>query len=73
MAKIKIELTIPSDLKNEPIIYFISRDFKVIPNIIEASFSTSMGWAVLTVEGEDAEIKKLLESLKQKNVKINLL
>ncbi|MFH1753895.1 MAG: NIL domain-containing protein [Candidatus Omnitrophota bacterium] len=73
MAKKKIELTIPSDLKEEPIIYFIGRDFKVLPNIIEASFSTSMGWAVLTVEGDDAEIERLIESLKERNVKVKIL
>ena len=39
MAKVKLELTIPSDLKDEPIIYLIGRDFKLVPNIIEASFS----------------------------------
>ncbi len=72
MSKVKIELTIPSNLKDEPIIYLICKDFKVIPNIIEASFSTSMGWAILTVEGEEAEIQKMLESLRQKNVKVDL-
>ncbi len=72
MSKVKIELTIPSNLKDEPIIYFIGRDFKVIPNIIEASFSTSMGWAVLTIEGEEAEIQKMIESLRQKNIKVDL-
>ena len=73
MAKVKVELTIPSDLKDEPIIYLMSRDFKVIPNIIEASFSTSMGWAVLTLDGEQGEIDKSLELLKQKNIKVKIL
>ena len=73
MAIIKAELTIPTNLKDEPIIYIMGRDFKVIPNIIEASFSTSMGWAVLNLEGEEPEINKLLESLRQKNIKVKLL
>jgi len=68
MAKVKLELTIPSGLKDEPIIYAISKNFNLIPNIIEASFSTSMGWVVLTIDGEGAEIEKLLVFLKEKNI-----
>lgn len=71
MHKVKVELTIPPELKDEPIIYQIGRDFKVVPNIIEASFSTSMGWAVLVIEGEQAEIDRLLAFLKEKNISIN--
>jgi len=70
MAKVSVELTFPSELKDEPIIYIIGRDFKVIPNIIEASFSTSMGWAILTLEGDKKEIDRLFEYLKKKNVDI---
>ena len=73
MAKVKVELTIPSELKDEPIIYKIGRDFKVVPNIIEASFSTSMGWAILNIEGSQEEIDKLLAFLRNKNIKIELL
>ena len=68
MKKIKVELNFPPDLKNEPVFYQISRNFKVIPNIIEASFSTSMGWALVTLEGDDAELDKLFEFLKSKRV-----
>ena len=67
------DLGIPTKLKDEPIIYRMGRDFKVIPNIIEASFSTSMGWAILDIEGEGPEINKLLESLKKKDKKVKLL
>jgi ABC-type methionine transport system ATPase subunit len=73
MAIVKVELTIPTNLKDEPIIYTMGRDFKVIPNIVEASFSTSMGWAVLNLEGEKPEIDKLMESLRQKDIKVKLL
>ena len=70
MAKIRVELTFPSDLKDEPVIYRMGHDFKVIPNIIEASFSTEMGWAILTLEGAEEEIERLFEYLKTKNVEI---
>lgn len=71
MARVNVEITIPSDLKNEPIVYYIGSHFKIIPNIIEASFSTDMGWALLSLEGERKEIDRLFEYLKSKNISIN--
>lgn len=72
MAKVKVELTFPKELKDEPIIYRMGSDFKIIPNIIEASFSSDIGWAVLILEGEKQEIERLLEHLKQRQVTIDI-
>jgi len=73
IMKIKVELSIPNELKDETLIYTMGRDFEVIPNIIEASFSTSTGWAILTFEGDKKEIDRLLEYLKNRNISINIL
>ncbi|MDP3142973.1 MAG: NIL domain-containing protein [Candidatus Omnitrophota bacterium] len=70
--KINIEITVPGQLKHIPIIYYLGHDFKLIPNIIEASFSTEVGWASLVLEGEESEIKKAIEYLKSKKITINL-
>jgi len=69
--KLNIEITIPGELKNMPIIYYLGHDFNIIPNIIEASFSTDIGWASLVLEGDEAEIKKALEYLKSKKITVN--
>lgn len=68
--KIQVELTFPADLKDEPVLYQMGRNFKVIPNVLEASFSTEMGWTIITLEGEEAEINRLFDYLKTKNVSI---
>ncbi len=70
--KLNIELTIPGELKKEPIIYYLGHNFDIIPNIIEASFSTEIGWAVLVLEGEEAEINKALAYLRSKQITINI-
>jgi len=70
MSKVTVELTFPGDLKKEPVIYYIGRDFKIIPNIIEASFSTTMGWAILTLDGEKDELDRLFKYLSEKSVTI---
>ena len=69
--KIDVELIFPGELKDEPIFYYIIKNFDVIPNILEASFSTEMGWAIITIEGEEKEIERLFDYLKSKRVKIN--
>ena len=69
----QVELVIPGDLKNEPIIYNIVKDFELVPNFMEASFSTEMGWVIVKFEGEDDELERLFAFLKEKGVKINFL
>ena len=71
MARVKVELTFPVELRNEPVIYNMGRNFKVIPTIIEASFSTQTGWALLILEGDEREIERLLEYLGERNVIID--
>jgi hypothetical protein len=73
MAKVKVELTIPSDLKDKPIFHTMCCEYKVIPNIIEASFSTSMGWAILTIEGKKEEVERLLNSLRENRIAVKIL
>jgi len=71
--KLKVELTFPVQLKDDPVIYRLGQEFKLIPNIIEASFSTKTGWAILVLEGEQTEIDKALEFLRKKKIVINVL
>ncbi len=67
--RVKTELTFPGDLKEEPIICYLCKNFDITVSILEASFSTDTGWAILTFEGSDAEVKKAFDYLKHKNVK----
>ena len=70
--KITVELNIPGSFKGEPIFYYMVKNYDVIPNIIEASFSTDMGWVIVDIEGEDEEIKSLIDFLKSKGVEVKL-
>ena len=63
-----VELTIPKNYKDEAVFYELIKKFKVIPTIIEASFSTDNGWAYIKIEGEEVEIKKAFEFLRSKNI-----
>lgn len=70
MQKIKAELIFPGELKEEAIICYLCKKFDIILNILEASFSTATGWAILIFEGKDEEIKRAFWYLKDKGVEI---
>ena len=65
-----VELTIPGTFKGEPIFYYMVKNYDIVPNIIEASFSTEMGWAIVEIEGEKEEIDSLFDFLKSKGVEV---
>lgn len=66
--KIKAEFTFPGKLKDEAIICNLCKQFNIVLNIVEASFSTETGWAILIFEGSEEELKKTFEYLKDKGV-----
>jgi ABC-type methionine transport system ATPase subunit len=70
MQKVKLELTFPGTLKDEAIICDLCKKFNIVVRIMEASFSTSTGWAILALEGQDQEMEKALSFLRNKGVNI---
>ncbi|MGD2279119.1 MAG: NIL domain-containing protein [Candidatus Omnitrophota bacterium] len=72
MEEQKVELFIPGDLKDEPIIYSMIKDFNVFVKIVEASFSTESGWAYLVLRAEKKELEKMYDFLREKGVSIEV-
>lgn len=68
--QIKAEFTFPGKLKDEAIICNLCKQFDIVLKIVEASFSTDTGWAILTLEGKEEELKKTFEFLQNKGVNI---
>jgi ABC-type methionine transport system ATPase subunit len=68
--KISIGLTFPGTLQDESIICYLCKKFDISLNIIEASFSMDAGWSILTVEGQEVEIKRAFDYLAEKGVKV---
>ena len=50
----------------------LNKNFDIIPNILEASFSTEMGWAIVKFEGTEKNLAKLFDYLRSWDVSINL-
>jgi len=72
MKEIQIELFIPGELKNEPIICDMIKNYKINLKIIEASFSSESGWAILELSGDGKEIDTVLSHLRQKGISVEI-
>ncbi len=71
--KIQAEFIFPGELKEEPIICRLCKDFDIILEIIEASFSTDTGWAILRIAAEPEELRRTLDFLKERHIEIKKL
>ena len=69
--QVAVGLNFPGKLKDESVICYISKNFNINVNIIEASFSTSSVWAILRLDGEKGEVDKVFEYLRSKDITIN--
>ncbi|MFA5115234.1 MAG: NIL domain-containing protein [Candidatus Omnitrophota bacterium] len=67
--RIKTELSFPGDLKDEPILCNLCKKFDILMSILEASFSTEIGWAIIILEGREEDLKASMDYLKNKGVK----
>ncbi|MBD3379086.1 MAG: hypothetical protein GF408_01325 [Candidatus Omnitrophica bacterium] len=72
MQELKVEMFIPGELKEEPIIYDIIKNYNIRMKIIEASFSTESGWAYLVLKGEKAEIDRVFDYLGSKGINVEI-
>jgi len=66
--KVKAELTFSSELKDESIICNLCKKFDIVLNIVEASFSTATGWAILVLEGNEEELERAFKYLEDTGV-----
>lgn len=71
MGKQRVKFTFPTELVKEPVIYYLGRDFNVVTNIRRADVREDVGWVVLELDGEDAEIKRGLEWVGSTGVRVD--
>ena len=73
MGKQRVMFTFPTHLIKEPIIYQLGHDFQVVTNIRRADIREDIGWVVLELAGEDAEIKRGLVWVSSTGVRVDLV
>lgn len=67
----KVYCTFPKELIKEPLLYNLGKNFNVIPNIRGASISDELGIVYLELEGDQEEIDKAVDYLRERNVKVD--
>ena len=67
----RLKFTYEQEMKKEPIISMLSKDFDLVTNIRRADVREDMGWVVLEIEGEENEIQKALDWVATKSVRVD--
>jgi L-aspartate semialdehyde sulfurtransferase ferredoxin len=67
----KVYCTFPKDLIREPVLHYLSKRFDVISNIRGASITDQVGLVYLEIEGDEAEITRAVQYLKDRGVKVD--
>ncbi|MFZ6017772.1 MAG: NIL domain-containing protein [Nitrospirota bacterium] len=71
--KRRIKLTFPQHLIKEPVIFTMAKKYDVMPNIRRARVTETVGEMVLELEGEDENLEKGIQSLKDQGVGVELV
>jgi L-aspartate semialdehyde sulfurtransferase ferredoxin len=71
MAERHVRLTFSPQLIQEPLIYQLGHQFKVVTNIRMADVDRQVGWVVLGLEGDDDEIDRALTWVREKGVRVD--
>lgn len=71
MATKRVKFTFPPALITEPVIYRLAQKFNIVTNIRRADVREEMGWVVLELDGELAEIEKGLEWVRRTGVRVD--
>ncbi len=58
MAKLRVKFTFPQERVTEPVIWDVGRRFDLITNIRRADVTAEVAWAILELEGEQADIER---------------
>jgi ABC-type methionine transport system ATPase subunit len=71
MALKRIRLTFPEQLIQEPIIYLMGHEFRVITNIRMADVDERVGWVILELDGANDEIERAIDWAEAKGVRVD--
>ncbi len=70
MASKQVTLIFPQHLIKEPVIYMMSKEVEIVPNIRRARVTESIGEVTLELEGSEEGLKKAVAFLEKKGVKV---
>ena len=73
MARTTVRLTFRGDTRNDPIIYRLGQDYKVVTNIRRADVGNDTGWVELDLDGDPPEVDRALEYCRSRGIGVDEL
>jgi len=70
-TRMRVRLTFPAHLIQEPIVYRLVKDFDIVINIRRADVKADYGWVALELDGEEAQLERGVKWLKEKGVQVD--
>jgi len=71
MTRMRVRLTFPAHLIQEPIVYRLVKDFDIVINIRRADVKADYGWIALELDGEEAALARGIRWLKETGVQVD--
>ena len=71
MARLRVRLTFPPALIQEPIVYRLVKDFDIVINIRRADVKADHGWIALELEADEGALERGVKWLKDRGVQVD--
>jgi L-aspartate semialdehyde sulfurtransferase ferredoxin len=71
MSRMRLRLTFPAHLIQEPILYRLVKDFDIVINIRRADVKADHGWVALELEAEPATLERGVAWLEDRGVQVD--
>ncbi len=71
MTRLRVRLTFPPALIQEPIVYRLVKDFDIVINIRRADVTADHGWMALELEADEKALERGVKWLKDKGVQVD--
>jgi hypothetical protein len=71
LARLRLRLTFPPSLIQEPILYRLVKDFDIVINIRRADVKADYGWVMLELEAPEGTLEKGVTWLKERGVQVD--
>jgi ABC-type methionine transport system ATPase subunit len=71
MTRLRVRLTFPPDLIQEPILYRLVKDFDIVINVRRADVKADYGWVALELEADETTLERGVTWLKARGVQVD--
>jgi len=71
MARMRLRLTFPPSLIQEPVLYRLVKDFDIVINIRRADVKADYGWVALEMEADEPVLQRGVTWLKERGVQVD--